>query len=550
MTNPVLKLDANEGPVIDPAPLLDTIADELSGLLREYPRGTSFEEALAERFEVAPDRVLIAAGGDEILDRCFRAFGGPGRNVVLPEPSFSMLRHYANTSGTEVHSVAWPSGDYPIEAVLEAIDTSTAMVFVVSPNNPTGAVATVTDIEATAAAAPDAVLVLDAAYAEFAEVDLTQSALGARRVIVVRTFSKAWSLAGCRVGYAIGSTNELDALRRVASPYPVSRVSLALARARLERDAEQVAVGVERVQLEVRALQTLLAELGVETQPSQANFVLLRVPDPNWVRDAMLACGVAVRTFPGAPMLEDAVRISCPGNATDFERLTRALRTVFRPDAVLFDVDGVLADVSQSYRVAIRETARDFGAAIDDVAVNAAKVAGNANDDWQLTTTLIREAGIDASLEDVTARFEELYQGTDEKAGLCERESLMISRDALRRIADRFRTGIVTGRPQADAARFLERTETAALLPTVVCREDAPLKPNPASVRLAMTKASAETAWFVGDTPDDVVAARGAGALPIGVLPPGAGEELRAALLGAGAATVLETTDQIQELLR
>ncbi|MGM0555695.1 MAG: TIGR01548 family HAD-type hydrolase, partial [Myxococcota bacterium] len=300
-----------------------------------------------------------------------------------------------------------------------------------------------------------------------------------------------------------------------------------------------------------RALEALLGEYGIETTTSEGNFVFGRTRDSVWLRDALAGMGILVRAFPGHPLLDNAIRISCPGNRSDFERLEHALETILSPDALLFDLDGVLADVSESYRRSIVETARAFGVEVtrDDIA--QMKAAGDANNDWIVTQRLLAERGVEADLDEVTETFERIYQGTEEKPGLRSTETLLLDPHKLAEWGERYRIGIVTGRPRKDAERFLREKGIAQYVEALVCMEDAPAKPDPEPVEMLLDQLSVERAWLVGDTPDDIQAARGASVLPVGVVAPGDGDtNVAEAMTRAGAARVLDSLAvQLEELL-
>jgi histidinol-phosphate aminotransferase len=534
-----LTLDSNEGPLPSPD-LLAALATLDPETLRRYPDATPLEAALGSRFGVAAERVIVTAGADDAIDRVCRAYLGPGRTMLLAEPTFDMFDHFAGLSGGTLARVPWAGrcGDFPLTAFLDRLGEQPAVIAVVSPNNPTGATATTADVRRLAEAAPTALVVFDHVYGEYADEDITRGVIDLPNVVVLRTLSKAWGLAGCRIGYAIGSSAVIARLRIAGAPYPVAGPSIALALKRLAGGDTTLRAHIARVREEREDLCERLTALGLEPLPSQANFILVECGAlAPFVTAALAALGVVVRAFPNRPGLTSALRITLPGDAVAFERLVAALETALAPEALLFDLDGVLADVQHSQRAAIAATAQSFGVPITAAQVSAAIRRGDAANDWVVTRRLIEDGGAPASLDDVTARFQSLYLGS-----LREREVLIPSRSLLERLAARRPLAIVTGRPRAEAQWFLERAGVARLFATVVAMEDAPSKPNPAPVRLALERLGVRRAWMVGDTTDDMHAAAQAGVLPLAVAAPG--DEAP-----AGSARVLGELTELLELL-
>src|SRR5437762_1803348 len=323
----LLRLDSNEG-VLPPEELLAGLAGADPELLRRYPEVSELEAALAARLAVAPERVIVTAGADEAIDRACRAFLEPSRTLVLPDPCFDMFDRCAALAGGTLVRVAWRDGPFPLDRFLERVDARTAVVVVVTPNNPTGAVATLAQVRRLAAAAPNALLVIDHVYVEYADEDLTPGALTLPNALVLRTFTKAWGLAGCRVGYGVGSPYVIGVLRAAGGPYSVAAPSIALALAQLERGEGALRAHVARIRTERGLLTARLAAAGggLAPQPSQANFVLVECGGrAQPIRAALAERGVVVRDFPGRPGLETSLRITLPGTPTDFERLCAAL---------------------------------------------------------------------------------------------------------------------------------------------------------------------------------------------------------------------------------
>ncbi|MEM7245729.1 MAG: aminotransferase class I/II-fold pyridoxal phosphate-dependent enzyme [Acidobacteriota bacterium] len=554
----VLRLDGNEGTRPDPGLLVRALDDLTTEELRRYPNQDPLTTDIAARWELSTDRVLLTAGGDDLIDRCCRAQLGPGRRLLLPSPTFEMFERYASLTGCRIERVPWGREGYPVDRLLAAAAEGepVGLLPVVSPNNPTGAVVSADELERVIVGLPDTLMLLDHAYVEHADEDLTRLALQWPNVVVLRTFSKAWGLAGCRVGYGLGDPEVLAVLKRAGAPHPLAAPSLAIARRRFAEGDESLEPHVRRVRRERASFTTRAERLGLSPRPSQANFVFLdeatKADDdtsPPFLVDALESLGVIVRWLPQA----EGVRVTMPGDEAESARLSEALSIVREPEALLLDLDGVLADVTCSQLACILATAADWNVTLTESDVRAAQLAGDANDDWRLTQRLLARAGVEVALEAVTERYQQRYLGTDERPGLQAREGLIPPRELLARLAAERPLAVVTGRPRAEAELFLDRTELTSLFSIVITRDDAALKPDPEPVRLALDRLGFGRAWMVGDTSDDTRAARSAGVLPLAVLPPGLStsdaETARRSLRSAGAARVLTGLNELVELL-
>lgn len=542
-----LILDGNEGipPALDIAAVLASHGAEL---LRRYPDTSTLQQLLATRHGLSADCVLPTAGADDAIDRCLRVYAGPDNPIVLANPTFEMIPRYGELCGAPLRPVTWRSGPFPLQGFIDAARDQAGVLAVVTPNNPTGMVATVDDLRALSAACPGSLLLVDLAYGDFADVDLTQAALALPNAVVLRSFSKAGGLAGLRLGYALSNPSVIANLRAAGNPYSLSAPSISLAEEVLRNWPADASGYVARARLERSQLESLATHLGLGPVPSQANFICCETDQAAWLHAALAALGIAIRHFAHRPGLERFIRITCPGQPAELERLTAGLQTSLQPEALLFDMDGVLADVSASYHEAIRGAARSWGVMVDSQSIRAAKEEPGANNDWEVTRRLVTRAGIEITLDQARARFEELYQGTVQLPGLWRSETLIPTSRTLAALAQRLPLGIVTGRPRADAERFLQMTGTAGCFQCLICMEDAPLKPDPAPVTLALQQLGVKHGWMVGDTPDDLVAARRAGALPLGFLSKASIED-RSRLQAAGAALVFSDFEELMERL-
>lgn len=291
----ILRFDANVPPRPSPVAAPETLAAALDAI-NEYPHGGYPEllDAIAAYAGVEPRNVVLGAGADDLILLCARSFAGPGDRVsVAYEPTYPLYR-----------TAAWLAG-------AEIGHESPAVTFCCRPHNPTGALV---DLPA---ARP---LVVDEAYAEFAGAGAT--ALLRDGVVVIRTFSKAFALAGARVGYALADDAVAAELHARQAPLPVSRTSAALALAAL-RDPPDVEPFVR----ERERMASALRERGLDPLPSCTNFLFLRADDPYAVAAALLAEGLVVRALPGGvrfnvrtpeddDRLVDALTRVCAGAST------------------------------------------------------------------------------------------------------------------------------------------------------------------------------------------------------------------------------------------
>ena len=325
-----LRLDGNEGDT-PPSLLLRRLASLDTSALREYSDTAGLEREIAIRFGVDPERVVVTAGADDALDRACRSYLEPGRELLVPIPTFEMIHRFAAVAGGAVVTVPW-SDSFPSDAVVDKIGKDTALVAIVSPNNPTGLVASSADLERIAEAATSAYVLLDHAYVEYADGDLTEAALEHENVVVVRTFSKAWGLAGCRVGYLIANPEVANVIRNAGNPYPVSALSLSVVSERLRVGEAAMKAHVARIREERERLRDQLNSLGVSSPQSQGNFLFAELGDrANCVRECLASCGILVRFFPQRQETCTGLRISLPGNENDFLKLTQALDLCLAP---------------------------------------------------------------------------------------------------------------------------------------------------------------------------------------------------------------------------
>jgi HAD superfamily hydrolase (TIGR01548 family) len=442
-------------------------------------------------------------------------------------------------AGVEVIDVPRKS-DFTVDtpAVIAAIRKHKAtLVMLPSPNNPTGTILPNSDAELILQ--EDCLLVADEAYADFCDVTALDLFRKYDNLIVCRTFSKWAGLAGLRLGYGIAHPDLVTPMMGIKQPYNVNTASEHAGLLALEhRDEIMVSVNALRAEKD-RMLARISAELSwLRPVPSDANFVLNEVLGgmvAQSVYQALREAGVIIRFFgKQGGDLSNYIRISA-GRPTDTDRVMSTLKTIgyngyqlsaeataAAKEAIIFDMDGVLADVTNSQHTAIIETAKLYDVTCDESDIARIKDAGDANNDWKITVNIVNEAGVQppATLEKVTEQWEELYQGTATTTGLWTVETLLVHKPMLKAICKAVPVAVVTGRPRPDAERFLVQHGIEECFSFMVCHGEAASKPNPEGVKKAMEHLGVKNAVFIGDTPDDIRAAVGAGIVGLGVPAP------------------------------
>jgi len=319
------KLASNENP-LGPSPKAIAAAAAALPAMNLYPDGSCWDLSakLAERLGVGRDQLVFGNGSNEVLELAAHVFLGPGTEAVMGVHGFVVYKLATLLMGAKAVEVPMPGFRHDLAAVRAAVNPRTRIVYLACPNNPTGTVDTEAELVAFARSLPEDVLfVLDQAYAEYQEraPDLRPLIAEGRAVLCARTFSKIYGLAGLRVGYGCTRPDIAALLQRARAPFNISSVAQAAAVAALD-DAEFVRRSRETNFAGLRQLAAGFRELGLEFVPSEANFILVKVPDGAAVFQALQRRGTIVRPFGNLP---EYVRITV-GTAAQNERCLANLR--------------------------------------------------------------------------------------------------------------------------------------------------------------------------------------------------------------------------------
>ncbi len=327
-----VRLNTNESPYPPPPEWLEALLAEARDIaFNRYPdrSARALREALGRLHGVPPQQVFVANGSNEVLQCLCLAYGGPGRKAAMFEPTYALHAHIAHLTGTEI-AEGRRRPDFSLDAAAAVAlveEQRPSIVFLCSPNNPTGLAEDAATVSSVVAAT-DGLVVVDEAYGQFASWSALALVAEDVPLVVVRTYSKTWSMAGLRLGYLIGPSEVVTALERVALPYHLDSLKQAAGRLALQF-SDQMERRVAAVVAERERLVAALSAMPIKVWPSQANFVLWRPLERGGqeVWQGLVARSVLVRDTSSWPGLEDCLRTTV-GAPDENDRFLSALAEV------------------------------------------------------------------------------------------------------------------------------------------------------------------------------------------------------------------------------
>ncbi|HKS81431.1 MAG TPA: histidinol-phosphate transaminase [Candidatus Acidoferrales bacterium] len=325
-----VKLASNENP-LGPSPLAVEAARRALAESHRYPDGGSYylREALAARLDVPREKIIVGSGSTDIIHLAASVLLGAGESAVTSQGSFPLYYIAIEKMGANLIAVPQKNYAFDLDGIARAVQKDTKIIYIANPNNPTGSIFDADAFDTFLQKIPEEILVvLDEAYYEYVEMKNYSRSLDLVRanknVLVLRTFSKVYGLAGLRVGYGIGPVELIGAMDKIRLPFPVSGVAQAAALAALD-DTEHVKRSLEANRAGLRQLENGLREIGVKFAPSVTNFVLVEVGgDADALAGELLKLGVIVRpmAWMGFP---HAIRVTV-GTREENEKFLNALQ--------------------------------------------------------------------------------------------------------------------------------------------------------------------------------------------------------------------------------
>ncbi|MFC1690876.1 histidinol-phosphate transaminase [Nanoarchaeota archaeon] len=546
-----MRLDFNESTIGASPKVIEAIQNISAEEIATYPEYNDFIKQLAKFAKVKQNEVLATNGSDEAIKLIMDTYLEEGDEIVLPVPTFDMIDIYATAVGAKVNKINYDDNlNFPTENVLKSLNSKTKIVVLVNPNNPTGTSIKREDIEKILKKAKKALVFIDEAYYPFSKQTAIDLIKNYDNLIIARTFSKAFGLAGLRVGFLVSASVNIENMEKVLSPYSVNRVAVIAAVATLQ-DIQYVENYADEVRVSKELLYEFLESKGIDYWNSAANFVLANFgKDCDKTEKKLKANGILVRSRTNDVMLEGCLRITV-GTKAQTKQLIAILESIKegKKKGLIFDMDGVLVDVRESYRESIKKTAEFFlGRLIEMEVVEEIKNKPGYNDDYDAVEGILEKEERFIERDNVVKKFQEYYLGRN-FCGFVRNEKPLITEDRLKKLRTRFKLGIVTGRNRMEAKYALEMFGLSQYFDAIITRDDVVNpKPDPEGLVKAMEKLKVTEAVYVGDNIDDAAAAKTAKVDFLGVIAPGTDpKKSTRALKSKGAKKIIESMDKLEE---
>ena len=512
-----------------------------------YPEYGETKRDLARFFGVEPDDFVLTNGTDEAIQVLINTYVDDGDEVLILRPSYAMYRFYAEIAGARIRQIPYRAQKlaFPLEELLEAIGPSTRAVLIANPNNPTGTGTSRAGIERILDKAVNAAVLVDEAYYEFCGVTALPLLDDYPNLFVTRTFSKVYGMAAMRLGCLFSQSGNIEFAAQ--SPVALQREYRGGTR-RARRDPGQNVCRKVRDRGAGRARAALCGS-GKARHPvlrKQGQFRPVRSGQP---RDSDPRRVAPPRRAGPRPQLRNRrLRAGHRGHARPDpalpDRTGEHLVSWLPPCVLVFDMDGVLVDVSESYRETIVRTVEIFtGQVISRELIQDYKNQGGYNNDWILSQKICRDLGFDVPYETIVGQFMDLFINH----GLIHRERWIPREDLLEGLAERHELAIFTGRSTMEAEITLKREGWWGRFLLVSADDVEHEKPAPDGLLKVKTLRPGKRLTYIGDTVDDARAAQAAGVPFIGIAAPGSPrrDELARLLEKEGAIRVLGDINEI-----
>lgn len=518
----ILKLDMNENTLGCSPKVMEKLKNLSPEVLSQYPTYGEIEEKIATTLAIPVNQVAVTNGGDAGINAIYITYVSENDEIIYVVPTYVMYKLDAMRQKAKIIQVPYrEKWVYPTDDVIAKISDKTRLIIICSPANPTGDMISEDCLCKVIEAAPNAIVLLDEAYWRFTSKENKSFKYLIDRysnLVIMHTFSKDYGLAGLRIGYLISQEQNLEHIRKSMDPFAVNNIAVEAALVALE-DQDFVQQYVDAVTESKPFFCEAIKSISNEIYPGEANFSFFYVGSrQEWYHSKLLKKGIKIRRYPTNPMLNGYLRITL-GTKVQMQTFMDAIKNY---DGIVFDIDGVLIDESISYRKAIQLTYEFFtGKTVTQEEIQNYKNQSGFINDWVLTKFLVDKENKTYSLEEITDKFQEFY--FDNGKGLISKEKLLVNTEVIQKLSENYKLAVFTGRPRQEAEIVLEKEGVLKYFQKLVCCDDLPegkAKPDPEGLNRIISEFNSNNLLYVGDMPDDMLAASRAGIDCAGILPP------------------------------
>ncbi len=545
-----IKIDSNENNYGPSPKVLETLKNCDMKNISFYPFYGELSEKIAEYNGFCIDNIKVTNGADEAIQGIIQTYLEKGEKLLTLDVSFEMPNVYTAIQGGSIVKV--PFKDKWVFPVNDFISASKQdgikIIYIAAPNNPTGSSIEEYDLKRILDNTRDKVVIIDETYANYSGISYRKFVHEYDNIFITRSFSKDFALAGLRLGYIISNKENIKELKKVISPFSVNTYAMAAGIVALNDVGYFDKIRSEIIKSKSE-LKEFFEKLGAIVYPSHANFLLVDFKEKAaFVHYLLKKQNITVKLFKKGSLLENHLRITIPTKSG-----TEKIKQVLMPKpALVFDMDGVLVDARNSYRVTIEKTFNEIsGKTVTQEEIQQAKNLGGLNNDWDLTKYLLEKYGINVSYEKITEIFQKIYW--NDGKGLINNETPLFNKELFEELSKEYTLCIFTGRLKQEAMFALNKFNAADIFYPIITTDDIPLgkgKPDPYGLNLLKSLTLASEYYYFGDTKDDIISAKSSGYVPIGVLPPqDKSDKLKQDYITEGAKYVLNSINDIKNIL-
>lgn len=552
-----LKLDSNENPYGASSAVINVIKNFDFSKIGFYPAYGKLLDKLADLTGADCDNFILTNGCDEAINVVLNTFLDKEDEVLSFSPTFSMPAIYSKCAGAKFVEIPYKEKwifDY--ETYIKNIGDKTKIIYLTSPNNPTGDIIPPLTVRNLLNNFKDKLVVLDCTYINYSSIqkeEYYKLADEFENLVTVKSFSKDYALAGLRLGYIYSNKKNIKEIKKVISPYSVNSMALYAGLAALEDISyfENIKIKIKESK---EKLVSGIKEAGFKAYNTEANFILAEFEKKSdFIYQKLLNNKIKVKYFQKG-LMAGFFRITAP-KSEDVGKIIEILKP--KP-LFIFDLDGVIFDVQNSYRLAIKNTFKYFTKKeCSDEEIQAVKNLGNMSNDWDVTAFLIKNKGINVSYKEVVEVFQNLFFNplNSGSKGLIDNEELVFKKEFFEELTKTADCAVFTGRPQNEAFYSLEKYGIKKYFSYFICNEDVENnhKPSPYGLNKIKNACLYTDIFYFGDTVDDIKAGIDAGIKVYGIIPPNAKcvNETKEKLKSAGANEIFEEPcDIIEKFLK